>query len=243
PGPLRRGGGPPGGDRPASEPAGRELASAAHGGGRPQRPPAGGLRAAAHPRHAAQRRHRRGHRAGQAVRLGQLPLVRQRHPRPRPRAGLPRRRRLTLVSRVHRSSLGFGISSGRAHRSPSRTGGASMIRRALSLGVFFLLAATAARAQREPLFLDRLNVEVPHVSTDRSVKYDYDIVYVRALRAGDTVHKRYYTDFSQPVTLEPGADLMLLHPDGTEEVLVKGGDGAITDPMVSFDGEWVYYVH
>src|SRR5262249_3533531 len=72
-------------------------------------------------------------------------------------------------------------------------------------------------------------------------KYDYDIVYVRAKRAGDKVHKRFYTDFSQPVTMEPGADLMLLHPDGKEELLVAGGDGAVTDPMVSFDGEWVYY--
>jgi hypothetical protein len=36
------------------------------------------------------------------------------------------------------------------------------------------------------------------------------------------VHKRFYTDFSQPVTMEPGADLMLLHPDGSEELLVEG---------------------
>ena len=28
------------------------------------------------------------------------------------------------------------------------------------------------------------------------MKYDYDIVYVRAQRAGDKVHKRFYTDFS-----------------------------------------------
>ncbi len=34
---------------------------------------------------------------------------------------------------------------------------------------------------------------------------------------------------------------MLLHPDGREEVLVKGGKGAVTDPYVAFDGEWVYY--
>ena len=43
--------------------------------------------------------------------------------------------------------------------------------------------------------------------------------------------------------MEPGADLMLLHPDGKEELLVEGGDGSITDPMVSFDGQWVYYSH
>src|SRR5262249_16298066 len=44
-------------------------------------------------------------------------------------------------------------------------------------------------------------------------------------------------------TMEAGADLMLLHPDGREELLVAGGNGSVTDPMVSFDGEWVYYVH
>ena len=41
--------------------------------------------------------------------------------------------------------------------------------------------------------------------------------------------------------MEPGADLIRLRPDGREEVLVRGGDGSITDPMVSFDGKWVYY--
>jgi hypothetical protein len=39
--------------------------------------------------------------------------------------------------------------------------------------------------------------------------------------------------------MEPGADLVLLRPDGTEELLAAGGDGAVTDPMVSFDGRWV----
>jgi hypothetical protein len=96
-------------------------------------------------------------------------------------------------------------------------------------------------AGKEPLYSDPIDVRVPHISTDKSVRYDYDIVYVRAPRAGDKVHKSFYTDFSQPVTLEPGADLMLLHPDGREEQLVAGGYGSVTDPVVSFDGEWVYY--
>ena len=34
---------------------------------------------------------------------------------------------------------------------------------------------------------------------------------------------------------------MLLHPDGSEEVLVEGGDGAVTDPVMSLDGQWVIY--
>ncbi|MBA4062953.1 MAG: hypothetical protein C0501_04455 [Isosphaera sp.] len=107
-----------------------------------------------------------------------------------------------------------------------------------------LLALPLATAQqkKDEKFLDPLNAEVPHVSTDKAVKLDYDIVYVRAPRAGDKTHKRFFTDFSAPVTMEPGADLMLLHPDGTEELLVKGGAGSVTDPVVSLDGRWCYYV-
>jgi hypothetical protein len=108
----------------------------------------------------------------------------------------------------------------------------------IALGLF---ALTAAGEERK--YLDPIDVKVPPLAGDPAVKIDYDIVYVRAPRAGDEVHKRFYADFSAPVTMEPGADLMLLHPDGTEEVLAKGGDGAITDPVVSFDAQWVYFVH
>jgi len=117
--------------------------------------------------------------------------------------------------------------------------------RNLLLVPLFALFALPLQAQPEKpkLILDPLNVEVPHISTDKSVKYDFDIVYVRAQRAGDKIHKRYYTDFSSPVTMEAGADLMLLKPDGKEELLVAGGEGSVTDPFVSFDGKWVYYTH
>lgn len=121
-----------------------------------------------------------------------------------------------------------------------------LIRRLLGVAPALLcmcLAWTADAYCDEPLYVNTLNVNPPHITTDKSVVYDYDIVYVRARRAGDKVHKRFYTDFSQPVTMEPGADLMLLHPDGSEELLAAGGSGSITDPVVSFDGEWVYYVH
>lgn len=39
---------------------------------------------------------------------------------------------------------------------------------------------SACRAEDEPLFRETLDVSVPHVSTDSSIKLDYDIVYVRA---------------------------------------------------------------
>ena len=68
----------------------------------------------------------------------------------------------------------------------------------------------------------------------------YDIVYVRAPRYGDTTNTRW-PEVKDPILMEPGADLMLLHPDGSEEVLVPGGNGAVVDPYVSFDGKWVYY--
>jgi hypothetical protein len=84
------------------------------------------------------------------------------------------------------------------------------------------------------------NVDPPHFSKDPSVKIDYDIVYVRAPRKGNDklIH---WTEVFAPTRAEPGSDLMLLHPDGTEEVLVAACDDAITDPFVSFDGESVLF--
>lgn len=114
----------------------------------------------------------------------------------------------------------------------------------LALGalLFTFSALAQEKKPKEEKYLDPIDTKVPAVGTDKAVKYDYDIVYVRAKRAGDKTHKRFFTDFSSPVTMEPGADLMLLHPDGKEEVLVAGGDGSVTDPVISFDGEWCYYV-
>ena len=76
-----------------------------------------------------------------------------------------------------------------------------------------------------------------------AVAVPYDIVYVRQPRYGNTTNTTW-PEVAHPARLEPGADLMLLHPDGREEVLVAGGVGgvgAVTDPFVSFDGHWVYY--
>ncbi|MBX3697546.1 MAG: hypothetical protein KF811_07035 [Dokdonella sp.] len=69
---------------------------------------------------------------------------------------------------------------------------------------------------------------------------DYDIVYVRQVRFGDN-QNTIWPEVFHPARLDPGADLMLLHPDGSEEVLVAGGNGGVTDPFVSFDAQWVYY--
>jgi hypothetical protein len=114
---------------------------------------------------------------------------------------------------------------------------------ALVVVLGLLLAAlvwTPIFGQAEKAPPKTLNVRPPHVSTDKSIRYDYDIVYVRSPRHGDK-RRALWADFSDPTRMEPGADLMLLHADGKEEVLVEGKDGSVMDPYVSFDGEWIFY--
>jgi len=91
-----------------------------------------------------------------------------------------------------------------------------------------------------------LRVDPPHISTDKTVKYNYDIVYVRAPRLvkgtdGKERPAQVWPNAAEPENLRASTDLMLLHPDGSEEILVSGGAGAIADPYVSFDAQWVYY--
>ncbi len=84
----------------------------------------------------------------------------------------------------------------------------------------------------------------PHVSTDESVTFDYPIVYVRVPRP---YPKAYYginhlNQAGLHQTNAPSAELRLLHPDGRDELLVPVAENeSITDPTVSFDGQWVYY--
>jgi hypothetical protein len=98
-------------------------------------------------------------------------------------------------------------------------------------------AAPADAVQPERIVRERYAMNPSHFSKDPSVKIDYDIVYVRA------PHNLFiFPDVGTPTLVEPGADLMLLHPDGSEELLVAGGkQGSVADPFVSFDGQWVYY--
>src|SRR5262245_21275717 len=109
----------------------------------------------------------------------------------------------------------------------------------LSLGLApFLLGEGSLAAPKQ----DRapLNVNPAPIASDKSVKYDFDIVYVRAPRK-DKVRSPW-AEVGSPHRMAPNADLMVLHPDGSEELLVAGGaTGAIADPYVSFDGQWVYY--
>lgn len=103
-----------------------------------------------------------------------------------------------------------------------------------------ILPEVAGQGQKDRPAAKPLNVNPPAIGTDQSVRYDYDIVYVRAPRHGDKKLSKW-AEFSDPTRMEPGADLMLLRPDGSDEVLVSGQDGSVMDPYVSFDGQWVYY--
>ena len=80
---------------------------------------------------------------------------------------------------------------------------------------------------------------LPGTATFASV--NYDIIYVNQPRAGDHAHIKWAG--VNPAKLAVNSDLMLLHPDGSEEVLIDTEHGAITDPFISFDGQWVYYSH
>jgi len=96
-------------------------------------------------------------------------------------------------------------------------------------------------SKKEPeRYPEQLGMEPLPLAKDAGVRYDYDVVYVRSPRRGDK-EPTNWGEIAHPGLVEPGADLMLLHPDGSEEVLVPGRGGAVTDPYVSFDGSWVYY--
>ena len=111
----------------------------------------------------------------------------------------------------------------------------------LAVGVLGGLLWAAISLQAQPNRKGPFNIVIPQISTDPTIKYDYDIVYVRTPRKNNLPHSSRWPDASLPMNVDAGGDLMLLHPDGSEERLVEGGKGSVTDPHVSFDGEWVFY--
>src|SRR5436190_18704300 len=110
-----------------------------------------------------------------------------------------------------------------------------------------LLVFAAAALGAAPFMPARLDPHPKPLASDPSVKLDYDIVYVRAPRflAGRDGKQRpsAWPEIGHPTNIDPGYDLVLLHPDGGEDVLVPGGKGSVADLYVSFDGQWVYYTH
>ncbi|HKB40084.1 MAG TPA: hypothetical protein VKD72_26850, partial [Gemmataceae bacterium] len=115
----------------------------------------------------------------------------------------------------------------------------------VSLLTALLLALGLGAAPRTPS--RRLDMDPKPIRADASIRYDYDIVYVRAPRfvpgRGGKQRPSAWPEIAHPTNIDPGYDLMLLHPDGKEELLVEGGKGSVTDPFVAFDGQWVYYAY
>jgi hypothetical protein len=112
----------------------------------------------------------------------------------------------------------------------------------LTLACLAVVALSAAAQKKdEKLYKGTLNLDVPPVGSDPSVKLDYPIVYVRAPRR-EANGRSKWAEVGDPRSMEAGADLVLLHPDGKEEVLVPvEPHESIADPFVSFDAAWVYY--
>ncbi len=104
----------------------------------------------------------------------------------------------------------------------------------------FSLGAALAPSWAQERYARPLNMKVPHISDGcvGQVRLPDRLRASAALRRHEELALGGGRRSHAP---GPGADLVLLHPDGKEEVLVEGGDGSVADPMVSFDGEWVYY--
>src|SRR5262245_57148090 len=97
---------------------------------------------------------------------------------------------------------------------------------AVLLVVSLVLAASSSGQERKTdgppdavdpklIVRERYSMDPPHFSKDPAVKVDYDIVYVRA------PHDKFiWPDVGAPTLVEPGADLMLLRPDSSQELLV-----------------------
>lgn len=97
------------------------------------------------------------------------------------------------------------------------------------------------------------DIQVQFTGIEESdVVYDYDIIYVRYDFDVDVDEDtKSYVNAPQgeePYSMEDGADLVLLKPNGDEIVLVDCGnyfDGtdtcSATEPTISFDGKTVYY--
>lgn len=98
------------------------------------------------------------------------------------------------------------------------------------------------RSKLKYIFLLFFAVLVDHAVAFQSMRLDYDIVYVR-YPAVDSDDDPFVTipQGEKPYDIAPGADLMLLHPDGSEEVLVDCNTCSVMDPVISYDGTTVYY--
>lgn len=94
-----------------------------------------------------------------------------------------------------------------------------------------------------------VNMDIMPLSADSDVVYDYAIAAVMTHRTLPCVgcpqakdRAGRWADFSNPVGVDVSS-MILIQPDSTYEVLVDGGEGAIQDLVMSFDGKWIYYTY
>ena len=82
----------------------------------------------------------------------------------------------------------------------------------------------------------------PPSANPRDVGIDYDIVVCRMPNAGNQERNAFPDAANMSLYVGRGTQLVLIHPDGGEEVLFDPGpNGAVVDPCVSFDGRSIYF--
>jgi hypothetical protein len=80
------------------------------------------------------------------------------------------------------------------------------------------------------------------VQAQQAGSVPYPLVYVRAPRLGDTT-LTHWPEVMNAIRQEPGSDLILRQPSGSEEVLFAAGNGGVMDPVVSFDARKVLFAY
>lgn len=77
--------------------------------------------------------------------------------------------------------------------------------------------------------------------TTNAFGVDFPVVTVKAPRQGDSI-RTYWQEADKPYQLDGNTDLVLINPDGSEQILFDCSDTqAVIDPNVSFNGEVVYF--
>jgi hypothetical protein len=80
-----------------------------------------------------------------------------------------------------------------------------------------------------------------NANTPASVGVDYDIIYVRYPAKDSNDDFVTIPQGEEAYNIAPGADLIRLRPDGSEEILVDCTTCSVMDPFISYDARWVYY--
>lgn len=91
------------------------------------------------------------------------------------------------------------------------------------------------------LMLSAIIFNLPFAFMVNANPLSYDIIYVRYPAKNPDGSYVTIPQGEHPYKIAPGADLMLLHANGKETVLVDCDKCSVMDPVMSFDGNTVYY--